>query len=375
LKPANSLQRQGENTLKEALRADLHEIISDSNIRWDDLRDGTVLVTGATGLIGGALVRALSAANAQHNLNMRLIAHGRNRDKGNALAQERGAEFVGGDIRGGFTAAGITVGIDYIFHCAAVTNSADMAAKPVDVIATAIVGTKNVLESAREKSVKSMVYLSSMEVYGRTKLAEVREADLGYLDLSNPRSSYPESKRLCESLCVAYAAQYGVPVKIARLAQTFGAGTPKDDTRVFAQFARSAVAGRDIELHTEGKSHGNYCCVSDAVRGILTILLKGTNGEAYNIANPAASMTIREMAELVANEVAGGKIKVVVNVPEDIQKRGYAPDVGYILNTDKLNALGWQPKYGLADMYRRMFADWQGNNSSQGLEQLRNIYA
>jgi nucleoside-diphosphate-sugar epimerase len=354
----SNLQRQGENTLREALRADLHEITSDSNIPWDKLRAGTVLVTGATGLIGGALVRALSATNARHNLNMRLIAHGRNRGKGNALVQECEVEFISGDIRHLLIVADITDRIDCIFHCAAITKSADMVAKPVDVIATAVDGTKNVLGLAREKSVKSVVYLSSMEVYGQTNRAEVRETDLGYLDLSNPRGSYPESKRLCEALCVAYAAQYGVPVKIARLTQTFGVGTPKDDTRVFAQFARSAVAGRDIELHTEGKSHGNYCCISDTVRGLLTVLLKGENGEAYNIANPAASMTIREMAELVANEVCGGKIKVVVAVPDDIQKRGYAPDVGYILNTDKLSALGWKPKYGLADMYWRMMADW-----------------
>jgi nucleoside-diphosphate-sugar epimerase len=160
-------------------------------------------------------------------------------------------------------------------------------------------------------------------------------------------------------LCVVYTAQYGIPVKIARLAQTFGAGTPQDDTRVFAQFARSAIAGTDIELHTEGKSRGNYCYTSDAVRGLLAILLKGTDGQAYNIANPAASTTVREMAEMVANNICNGKIKVTVKIPDDIKKRGYAPDTGYVLNADKLKSLGWMPTYNLNDMYRRMLADWQ----------------
>jgi len=345
--------------LSEVIRADIYDVLSDKNIPWDMLRNATVLVTGATGLIGGGLLRALSAANESYSLNMRLIAHGRKEDKGQSFAQELELEFVGGDIRRPTMVADITDRLDYIFHCAAITNSADMVAKPVDVVLTAVDGTRNMLELAKEKGCKSFIYLSSMEVYGESELREVKESDLGHLDLSNPRSSYPESKRFCEMLCVNYTEQCGLPIKIARLAQTFGAGVLKDDTRVFAQFARSAFSDGNIELHTEGKSRGNYCYIADTIRGLMTVLIKGKDGEAYNVANPAASATIREMAEIVANEVCGGKIKVVVNVPEDIQKRGYAPDVGYTLNVDKLNALGWSPKFRLHDMYRRMLADWR----------------
>jgi len=202
-----------------------------------------------------------------------------------------------------------------------------------------------------------------MEVYGITdpSLASVSEKDLGAIDLISPRSCYPQSKRMCESLCVGYAAQYGVPVKIARLCQTFGAGCDQEDPRVFAQFARSAVAGEDIVLHTEGKSRGNYCYLSDAVRALLLILLKGDSGGAYNIANPEAGMTIREMAELVAGTVGKGKMSVVVNVPADIALRGYAPDVPLRLNADKLMKLGWQPTYDLGQMYARMIAYWKEN--------------
>jgi nucleoside-diphosphate-sugar epimerase len=337
-----------------------YDASADGNIPWRDLQGRTVLVTGATGLIGGSLIRALAAAGAARSLNTRLIAHGRNRERGEALARECGAAFVAGDIRAGSLAADIADRPDYIFHCAAMTASADMLARPVDVIATETEGTKNVLELARAGNCRSIVYLSSMEVYGRTSLAEVRETDLGYLDLSDPRSSYPASKRLCEALCAAYVAQYGLPVKIARPALTFGAGTPRPvDTRVAMQFARRALAGEDIELHTPGNGRANCCSTGDTVRALLTILLKGADGEAYNIANPAAGMTVREMAELVAREVCGGKIKVVVRVPEDIGKRGYAPDVSFTLNADKLKALGWAPRHGLADMYRQMLAEWQ----------------
>jgi nucleoside-diphosphate-sugar epimerase len=346
----------------EVLKEDIRDILSDRNIPWDRLRGGTALVTGATGLVGGVLVRVLSAADEKYGLNLRLIALGRNKDKGEALARDCHVAFIRGDIRRPVASAAFADGLDYVIHCAAVTKSADMAAKPVNVIATALDGTRNMLELAREKRCKSFVFLSSMEVYGQTELSEVRESDLGYLDLSNPRGSYPEAKRLCEMLCVACAAQYGLPVKIARLARTFGAGTPddKDDTRVANQFVRKALAGEDIELHTPGNSIANCCYTADAARGLLTILLKGENGEAYNVANPAASATVRGMAELVAREICGGAIKVVVRAPEDLPRRGYAPDVGYTLNADKLKALGWSPKYGLAEMYGRMCADWRG---------------
>ncbi len=337
----------------------IRDIIEDKVIPWGAFRNSAVLITGATGLVGGALARALSAASAAYGLNMRIFAHGRNKDKGEALARNNAVEFISGDIREPLLLENSIADLDYIFHCAAITKSADMIAKPVDVISTMLDGARNVLELARKRKCRGIVYLSSMEIYGRTEKKEVCERDLGYLDLLALRSSYPESKRLCEALCASYAAQHGVPVKIARLAQTFGAGTPKDDTRVFAQFARSAINGADIELHTQGASRGNYCCVADTVRGLLLILHKGESGEAYNVANPAASMTIREMAELVADNVADGNIKVVVKIPDDIQNRGYAPESGYTLSAEKLKSLGWRPKYGLADMYRHMIADWK----------------
>jgi len=345
--------------MSEVLKKDINDIVTDLNIPWDHLRNSSVLVTGATGSIGSALVRALSAANERHGLELRSIACGRNRKRGDDLAASSGFEFVYGDIRDPELFSSTTGNIDYILHCAAITVSAEMVDKPADVMATVADGTRGMLGLAIERGCKSFIYLSSMEVYGQTALDEVSESDLGYIDLSSPRSCYPESKRFCEMMCVSYATQYSLPVKIARMAQTFGAGTPKDDTRVFAQFARSAIGGEDIILHTQGESRGNYCYTSDSVRGILTALLKGKNGEAYNIANPAASATIREMANTVANDICGGEISVTVDVPKDIAKLGYAPATGHRLNADRLMALGWNPRYGLAQMYERLIADWQ----------------
>lgn len=346
--------------MSKALLADMQQIASDVNIPWDRLRDSTVLITGATGTIGSAIVRALYAANQQHKLNIRILALGRNQDKAKSLIEVYDAQFISQDI---CEPIAVDSPVEYIFHCAAVTSSREMVSNPVDVIKTSLNGTFHVLDLAKAKRVQSMVYLSSMEVYGITgpALSSVREGDLGYIDLKNPRSCYPESKRMCENLCNSYFSQYDVPVKIARLAQTFGAGSDKDDPRVFAQFSRSVIAGEDIVLHTLGNSRGNYCYSSDAIRGLMLLLLRGESGEAYNLANPDASVTIREMAEIVAGEICGGRVSVVIDLPADAACRGYAPDVTLRLNTDKIMRLGWQPVYGLPEMYRRMLADWKEN--------------
>ena len=349
--------------MSRILKEDVERIISDSNIPWNDLRNSAVLITGATGLIGNILVNALSAANRKYKLNIRIIAHGRNALKGKTLSLQYGVEFIAGDICESLPISLVTDRVDYIFHCAAITKSADMVAKSVEVINISIDGTRNVLELARKMKSKSIVFLSSMEVYGQTELKQVYESDLGYLDLTNPRSSYPESKRLCENMCACYWSQFGVKVKVARLARTFGAGTPNDDfdMRVAMQFARKAILREDIELHTIGNSLANCCYTADAISGLLILLLKGKNGEAYNIVNSKASVSIRQMADIIAKEICGGNINVIIKVPNDVKKLGYAPDVGFVLNSDKIEQLGWRPQYGIVEMYKRMIADWQNN--------------
>lgn len=153
-----------------------------------------------------------------------------------------------------------------------------------------------------------MVYLSSMEVYGIVecpsgcRVAEW-EAGNGRVDILYKRSCYPLGKRMAENICYSYFKEYNVPVKIARLAQTFGRGILPSDHRVFAEFARAVQSGTDIILHTEGASMGNYCAIDDVMDGILLILKQGQDGEAYNVVNEENTMTIRQMAELVATKI------------------------------------------------------------------------
>lgn len=335
---------------------ELHE---DLQILADALKpfEGTTLaVTGATGLIGSLLLKAIVVHN--ENCEADKIIHGvgfaRNPQKIISVFENTtGLRFAYQDISEPIE----QFPCDYIVHTANTTSSKTFITNPVEVIDSIVLGSQAVLRFAREANVKGMVYLSSMEVYGAVT-AETRasEEQFGNINLQSVRSCYSEGKRLVECMCACYAEEYGVPVRIARLAQTFGAGIHPEENRVFAQFARSVKQGEDIVLHTAGQSFGNYVYTRDAIKAILLLLRQGENGAAYNVVNESTTMTIAEMAQLVAEHFSCGKSRVVFDIPES-NTFGYAPGTKLHLSGEKLRKLGWQPEVDLTEMYQRMLSD------------------
>lgn len=335
-------------------KQDISEIVNSRFINWSAFKNSTILVTGATGLIGSAIVKSILYANETLNTNIKVIALVRNRQKALKLFGRK-VKYVVQDIT---TPIKSCPKVDYIIHTANSTSSRGFVEQPVETIDSIVQGTKNILDFARRKNIKNTVYLSSMEVFGKTDFANpepLKENDYGYIDIAELRSSYPEAKRLAENMCVAYSSEYNVSVNVARLVQTIGAGVDYHDNRVFAQFARNVVEQKDIVLHTTGESIRSYCYITDAVVAIFVLLERGQKGEFYNIANEATTTSIKQMAEMLCNTYTASKLKIELN---NSMNSYYLPKLKTVLNTSKLQSLNWQAKISLEEMFNRLIQDF-----------------
>lgn len=325
---------------------DIKEILQHKEL-FIHLKEKTILITGATGMIGSMLVKTLHEANFQYEMDINILAFIRNSKKAEkifgGLDEYEDVSFIDQ----------YNTQCDYIIHTISPTKSKYFINNPVETIKSSVVSTMDVLEVAKKNNAV-LVYLSSMEQYGIPyKAHEVMTEDkIGIIDHLNVRSSYSESKRLCECMCVSYADEYNVDVKIARLAQTYGAGTPIDDNRMPMQFARAVLNHNDIVLHTEGKSISNSVYLSDAIYGLFVILRYGVKGEAYNICNDSDTRSVKEIAELVSRNVADGTISVKIELSRE--NLGYAPDSTIYLNSQKLCNLGWRPQVQMQEGYSRL---------------------
>lgn len=336
------------------------EFINDADfIKWDQLEGKTVFITGATGLIGYYLVSALAYRNLYKGSHIHILALVRDWKKAEAkfeaLLLEKpevhGVQFIQGTLE---RFPDITERVDYIIHGGGPTASRYFVEHPVETVQSITLGTMNVLELAKKNPESRMTFLSSIEAYGRNLSDEkLKETDLNGIDPMIIRNAYPASKVLCENLCADYASEYGVQVNVVRLTQTMGPGISSDDQRVCAYFIRCIKQKHDIVLQTPGKTKHVYLYLSDAVTAILSILLLGESGHAYNAANEETYCSIYEMAQLVAKEISKGKICVNIQASsKDVGK--YPPEVHLNLDTSELKKLGWKSYVGLRDMFESM---------------------
>lgn len=321
-----------------------------------EFENNSFFITGATGLIGSQIVKLLLEMNNKKNSEVYVYALCRNKVKAEKMFEKYlGSKYfniVEGDVRKKIKC---DANIDYIIHGASITQSGDFVKYPVETIQTCIYGTENILTFAREKNVKRMIYLSSLEVYGQVHLnRNVKENDYGFIDITVPRSSYSESKRMAECMCCSYSYEYDLDIVIARLTQTFGPGVAYNDNRVFAQFARSVIEEKDIVLHTKGTTIRSYIYIYDVISALFYILLYGESREAYNVANEETAISIYDMANMVAQRYAKSGIEVKIEIPENIETMGYNPEVKIVLDTTKLKELGWKPEMDLPKMYDRL---------------------
>lgn len=308
------------------------------------IEDGSVLVTGASGLIGSCLIDLLMLSN-EHGRNFEVYALGRNKEK---LSVRFGAyrklkqfRIIEQDIMKPLDNG---ISFDYIFHGASNADPRNYALYPAETMLINLEGAKNVLNYCKNNSNTKALLMSTFEVYGNAGKDVYSETDCGIVDLNKIRSCYPESKRCMEILTRSYVDEYGVKAIIGRLSSIYGPTMAKDDSKAHAQFIRNGLNGENIVLKSKGEQRRTYCYVIDAVTGLLCVLAKGTTGEAYNISNEKSIVSIAEVAQTVA-DIAG--TKVVYELPSDVEKKGFSTPQNCILKNDKLKLLGWAGKYDL----------------------------
>lgn len=320
------------------------------NIDVDILRNKSLLITGANGLVGSYLIDFLTYLNKILQTNIIIYAMSRSKSKlEQRFKQTPNLILVEQDLN---KPLDFNEYVDYVVHAASNAHPLAFSKNPVETMKTNLFGTMNLLELTKKYNGK-FLYLSTGEIYGNNKDKAFTEDDLGVVDTKLARSCYPESKRAAETLCISYYAQYGLKVNIARLCYVYGATITDDNSRADAQFLRNAVNHENIIMKSEGLQRRTYCYVADCVSGLLTILLNGLEGEFYNISNPNSIVSVKEYAQALA-DIAN--VKLVLELPTEIEKKGYSKPADSILDSSKLQSLGWKALYdiknGLKNTYK-----------------------
>lgn len=334
---------------REILRQDIRRFAQDFPL-FERLRGKSFLLTGATGLIGSIFAKCLLEINRYRQLELTVYANVRDIMKAERLFEDYSEIHLITNPLEQFDEA-TTPSIDYLIHLASPTASHYFVSHPVETFRTIVDGTDAVLRFAQNNQVTTFLYVSSMEVYGVLPKGVIATEDrMGYIDPTKARSSYSMGKRAAETLCFNYYNEFGLDVRIARLAQTFGAGISEDENRVFAQFAKSILFNRDIVLHTSGESSHCYCYTTDAISALLYIILCGKAGIAYNVGNKDTYCSIREMAELVCHSFSTAS-----SLRIDLDPSAPFPPATFLqLDMSRLEQLGWTPQYSLKEMYERL---------------------
>ncbi len=321
---------------------------------WEKLQNKSVLLSGATGLLGSFFVDVVMQKNTE-GLNCTVYALGRTQEK----AKERFSKwwgdknlvFIPHDINKPFVRDDLG-NVDYLLHLASNTHPVQYATDPVGTIITNILGLQNMLDFAVAHNAARFVFASSNEVYGENR-GDVEMFDehyCGYIDSNTLRAGYPESKRCGEALCQAYKLQKGLDVVIARFTRSYGPTMLMSDTKAISQFIKKGVAGEDIVLKSAGTQNYSYTYMADAISGFLFLLLKGENGEAYNIADKASDIMLKDLAGIIAEHA--GK-NVVFEIPDAVEAVGYSKATKALLDGSKLKKLGWEPRYAIKEGIER----------------------
>lgn len=336
--------------MNRIIEEDIKNIVKD-NISWEKLKNSTVLVTGFKGMMGSYFTRVCLYLNDELHYNIHVIGLEMNdKNVDSYFTNHPHMKCVYQDVSEPFQ---IEEKIDWVLHAASPASPLIMKNNPVGTVAANALGTWNALQIAQRSQAKGFMFISSREIYGQPfeNQEQFYENTYGEVDHLTARACYPEGKKCAETMCVCYKEQYGLNTKIARLAHTYGPGMSIYDGRVQADFLKNALNKEDIIMKSTGAAIRTYTYVADAVSALFKILLD-SDDIVYNIGDSNNKVSIKELAETIVKINPEDHLKVVMDIPEDALK-GVSPFTLGILNSDKLQALGWKPKYSVLDGFKR----------------------
>jgi nucleoside-diphosphate-sugar epimerase len=340
----------------------LHAIAA-TDLPWSSFAGATFVVSGAAGFLPAYMVETLLYLNESNpGLAIRTIGLVRNLeralDRFKAYEGRNDLQLIRHDITQPLPPLGH---VDYVIHAASQASPKYYGVDPVGTLSANVLGTHHLLTLAGASQSKAFLFFSTAEVYGQPDPQHIptREIDYGTVDPTSVRSCYAESKRMGETMCVAWQQQYGVPVKIVRPFHTYGPGMRLDDGRVFADFVADVVYGRPIVVKGDGAARRAFCYLADAVQGFFTVLMRGELAHAYNIGNDRGECSIAELANLLVRLFPQRKLSVT-------QQRREA-NKGYIASTfnrscpdiTRARSLGWNPITDLAEGFRRTVRSYE----------------
>jgi nucleoside-diphosphate-sugar epimerase len=345
------------NIPSEIVYTDLIQIVK-SNVNWNRFKNKTLFVSGGAGLLPSYFVQSLLYANRLHNLKLKVICVSRSVE---SLRKRLGHWLNDANLKAIIhdVTSPIPVEIapsDYVIHAASQASPKFYATDPVGTLLTNTLGTKHLLEYAVRSKAERFMFFSSGEVYGTpfNPMEPITETSYGYLDPMNVRSCYAESKRIGETMSIAWAKQYGLYTVVARPFHTYGPGLLLDDGRVFADFVADVVAKRDIVVRGDGSEKRCFCYLADATVGFLSILLNGINSEAYNIANPSCEISMKNLAKLISNLFPDRNIKIKFKKESDVKKNYLkSPISKAVPSIEKIKKLGWFPTTSLEEGFTK----------------------
>ena len=328
----------------------VNEIANLKFLDFNKLKSKSIFISGASGMIGSFLIDVLMYLNKNFQLECTIYALCRSKDKFN----KRFNEYINNDLLKCITGdINYPVDLDiksdtinYVLHLASNTHPNDYATKPIETINTNIIGTKNMLDLAEQYNAERFVFASTCEIYGENQgdIDKFTEDYLGYINCNSLRAGYPESKRCGEAMCQAYIAQKNMDIVIPRFTRTYGPTMLMSDSKAISQFIKNGINKEDIVLKSEGKQLYSYTHVADAVSGLLKIMFDGEKGEAYNISDEKSNISLKDLAEVIAQKA---NTKVVFDMPDIVEQAGFSKVTKAILDSSKLKELGWFALYNI----------------------------